>query len=103
MKNVKHYGYENLIELLRSDKEILFFAYENKNVISAVLERKENRESLILGFVLCDKKYRGCGITKKLMSELYIRAKKMGLKYMTPGADEKAIGFYEKCRYKNDK
>ncbi len=69
MKNVEHYRYEDWRERLKNEKEFLQFVYKNNRVISAVLERKESRESLIDGFVACGDKYRNLGITKRLMSE----------------------------------
>ncbi len=100
LKNVENYRYEDWRERLKNERELLLFAYKNNNVISAVLGRKESRDSLIAGFVACDERYRNMGITKRLMSEFYINAKNMGFKYITLGSDENATGFYEKCGYK---
>lgn len=58
----------------------------------------KNRDSLVIGFVACDKDYRRQGITKNLMGHFEAKAKEMGYKYITLGSKEDA--FYEKCGYK---
>lgn len=92
------YNYEKWLERLKN-KEIMLFAEYEGHPISAVLGRVENKESIVIGFVACDEKYRMKGITKKLMKQFEERAEKSGFKYITLGAQEDACGFYEKCDY----
>ena len=100
LKDVDNYRYEDWKKRLEKDNELLIFACESEKVVAAVLGRRESDESLVLGFVACDEKYRGRGITKELMARFEDNAEKMGFKYITLGADDKATGFYEKCGYK---
>lgn len=92
------YNYNKWLERLKN-KEILIFAQNEGKPISAVLGRSENSESIIIGFVACEKNYRMKGITKKLMKRFEERALLFGYKYITLGAQENSCGFYEKCGY----
>ena len=100
LKDVENYRYEDWIKRLKNGKELLLFACEEGKDVSAVLGRREGDESLILGFVVCDEEYRRKGITKGLINQIEDKAKKIGFKYITLGADNKATEFYEKCGYK---
>ena len=92
------YSYDKWIERLKNNEIMVFAEYEGYP-ISAVLGRTENEESIIIGFVACDEKFRMKGITKKLMKLFEEKATKSGYKYITLGAQEDACGFYEKCNY----
>lgn len=85
-------------ERLRNGLQPLVYAVEGEKIVSAVLGRAENSDSLVIGFVACDENYRRRGITKKLMFYFEDLAKKLGFKYITLGSEEDA--FYEKCGYK---
>ena len=92
------YGYEAWRKRLFDGQQPLVYAEKDGRVVSAVLGRAENKESLVIGFVACDPDYRGKGITKDLMQFFEESAKKMGFKYITLGSE--ADAFYEKCGYK---
>ncbi len=96
--DTKLYGYEAWAERLKNGLQPLTYAEKDGKVISAVLGRAENKDSLVIGFVACDEAYRGQGITRKLMEYFESRAREMGYQTITLGS--KADLFYEKCGYK---
>lgn len=96
--NAELYGYEAWLNRFKEGLQPLVYACDGKKIVSAVLGRAENKDSLILGFVACDKDYRRQGITKKLLNYFEVKAREMGYKYITLGS--KADAFYEKCGYK---
>ena len=79
------------------DSKLLVYAHEDGNVVSAVLGRRENAESLVCGFVACEIGHRRQGITKKLMDIFEAEAVQAGFRYITLGSEED--GFYEKCGF----
>ncbi len=96
--NAELYGYKAWSRRLRDGNQPLLYACNNEKVVSAVLGRAENKDSLVIGFVACDENYRRQGITKKLMKLFEEKARELGYKYITLGSKEDA--FYEKCGYK---
>lgn len=96
--NAELYGYEAWSKRLKDGKQPLLYACNKEKVVSAVLGRAENKDSLVIGFVACDENYRRQGITKKLMELFEEKAREFGYKYLTLGSKEDA--FYEKCGYK---
>ena len=92
------YGYDAWRKRLEDGLQPLVYAKDSDQIVSAVLGRCENAESLIIGFVACDKAYRRQGITKRLMFYFEELARKMGYKYITLGSE--ADMFYESCGYK---
>ena len=91
------YGREVWYKRLEDGLQPLFVAKIGENVVSAVLGRAENADSMVIGFVACDENYRRRGITKALMERFEQRAREMGYRYITLGS--KADLFYEKCGY----
>lgn len=91
------YGYEAWKNRLFDGLQPLVYAIKDDKIVSAVLGRAENEESLVIGFVACHKDYRRQGITKKLMNYFEDIARKKGFKYITLGSKEDV--FYEKCGY----
>ncbi len=96
--NAELYGYEAWLNRLKDGLQPLIYACDGDKIISAVLGRAENKDSLVIGFVACDEKHRRQGITKKLMELFEEKARELGYKYITLGSKEDA--FYEKCGYK---
>lgn len=96
--NAELYGYEAWLGRLRDGLQPLMYAYDGDRIVSAILGRSENKDSLVIGFVACDENYRRQGITKKLMERFEEKAKELRYKYITLGSKEDA--FYEKCGYK---
>ena len=92
------YGYKAWQKRLNDGSSPLVCAKADGKIVSAVLGRAENADSLVVGYVACDKAYRRQGITKKLMAYFENEARKQGFKYITLGSD--ADGFYEKCGFK---
>lgn len=92
------YGYSAWKERLQDGLQPLVYAVEDDKIVSAVLGRAENSDSLVVGFVACDENYRRRGITKNLMFYFEDLAKKLNFKYITLGSEED--DFYEHCGYK---
>ncbi len=91
------YGYAAWKERLNNGLQPLVYAEKDHKIISAVLGRAENKDSMVIGFVACEEAYRRQGITGKLMEYFENRAREKGYKYITLGS--KADIFYEKCGY----
>lgn len=92
------YGYDAWYKRLQDGNEPLVYAVKDEKIVSAVLGRAENSESLVIGFVVCDEHYRRQGITKKLLGYFEDLARKQKYKYITLGSKEDT--FYENCGYK---
>lgn len=97
LRRVEQYTYEAWAARLRTDSRLLLYARDGEAPVSAVLARRESAESLVCGFVACEERYRGRGITKRLMAALEEEARKQGFLYITLGS--RADGFYESCGY----
>ena len=91
------YGEDAWRQRLMDGRQPMVFAEEDGRIISAVLGRAENADSLVIGFVACDVAWRRQGITRKLMGCFEELARGMGFKAITLGSMEDA--FYEKCGY----
>ena len=61
------YGYNAWYERWQNGLQPLVYAQKEGQVVSAVLGRAENEESLVIGFVACDEAYQRQGITKRLL------------------------------------
>ena len=82
-----------------NENYLMVFAETSGDIVSAVMGRAENQDSIVLGFAACKLDYRKSGITSSLLSTLEDNARKYGYKYITLGSAEEALGFYEKCGY----
>lgn len=91
------YSYEAWKRRLAEGAGPLVYAQKDGKVVSAVLGRAENADSLVIGFVACHVDYRKQGITRGLLDYFERMAKEKGFKYITLGSQEDA--FYEKCGY----
>lgn len=96
--NSELYGYEAWYQRFQDGLQPLVFAKKDGKIVSAVLGRAENKDSLVIGFVACHVDYRRQGITKQLMVYFEDLARERGFKYITLGSEED--GFYEACGYK---
>ena len=96
---MKNYTYKDWEDRISKWSKILVYAEVDDRVISAVLGRPENNDSLVMGFVACDENYRNQGVTRCLINEFENNAKIVGYKYITLGASPNANGFYKKCGY----
>ena len=67
LRGISPYRYEDWKERIERDSKLLVYAHEDGKVISAVLGRRENEESLVCGFVACEIGHRRQGITRRLM------------------------------------
>ena len=83
-----------------NENYLMIFAEKDGNIVSAVMGRTENRDSIVLGFAACRADCRNNGITSSLLSRLENNARKYGYKYITLGSADESVGFYEKCGYK---
>lgn len=97
LRDISPYRYEDWKERIERDSKLLVYAHEDGNVISAVLGRRENEESLVCGFVACEIGHRRQGITRRLMDIFETEAVRAGFRYITLGSEED--GFYEKCGF----
>lgn len=91
------YGVKAWHARLSDNLQPLVCAEQEGRIVSAVLGRAENADSLVIGFVACDEAYRGRGITSGLMSRFEALAREKGFKAITLGSQ--ADVFYEKCGY----
>lgn len=94
------YRREDWRERLAQTPELLLYAVSGGIPVAAVLGRRENRESLIAGFVACEEGFRRQGITQALMEKLEENGRALGCRYCTLGAAPQAEGFYERCGYR---
>lgn len=97
-ENTELYGYDAWYKRFVEGSQPLVYARKDEKIVSAVLGRAENKDSLVVGFVACHENYRRQGITKKLLRYFEDLARKQGFKYITLGSEEDA--FYENCGYK---
>jgi GNAT superfamily N-acetyltransferase len=95
--NMELYGYDAWHKRFEEGLQPLVYAMKDEKIVSAILGRAENQDSLVIGFVACHENYRKQGITKALLSYFEDLARKKGFKYITLGSEEDA--FYEKCGY----
>lgn len=98
-REMKNYTYKDWEDRISKWSKVLVYAEVDGRVISAVLGRPENNDSLVMGFTACDEKYRNQGVTRSIIHEFENNAKILGFKYITLGASPNANGFYEKCGY----
>lgn len=96
--NSELYGYEAWHRRFVEGSQPLVYAMKDKEIVSAILGRAENKDSLVIGFAACRESYRRQGITKGLLGYFEDLARKKGFKYITLGSEEDA--FYEKCGYR---
>ncbi len=92
------YCYSAWEHRLKDGLQPLVYAVKDGRILSCVLGRAENKDSVVIGFVACEEDFRGRGITKALMGYFEKRAREMGYKYITLGS--KADSFYDSCGYK---
>lgn len=98
LRQMAPYRYEDWLRRLKGEeRRLLVYAHQGGKVLSAVLARRESKESLIIGFAACVEEYRGRGITKQLMEILEVEARAQGFQYITLGSQ--ADRFYESCGY----
>lgn len=97
-ENSELYGFDAWHKRLLDGLQPLVYAVKDEKIVSVVLGRTENADSLVIGYVACHENYRRQGITKKLLFFFEDIAKEKGFKYITLGSKEDA--FYEKCGYK---
>ena len=82
-----------------NENYLMVFAEADGDIVSAVMGRAENQDSIVLGFAACRADCRNNGITSSLLSKLENNARKYGYKYITLGSADESFGFYEKCGY----
>lgn len=92
------YSYDAWYRRFLGGQEPLVYAAVDGRIVSAVLGREENKDSLVIGFVVCHQDYRRKGITRELMQYFEGLSRKKGYKYLTLGSREDL--FYEACGYR---
>lgn len=95
--NTRLYDYGAWHKRLIEGTQPLVYAVKDGEIVSAVLGRAENKDSLVIGFVACHEDYRRQGITRELLGYFEDLARKRGFRYITLGSKEDS--FYEKCGY----
>ncbi|MCM1025551.1 MAG: GNAT family N-acetyltransferase [Roseburia sp.] len=93
------YCYEAWKNRMREFSKLMLYAQDGNQILSLVLGRAENEDSLVCGCVACHPDFRKRGITRSLMTQFENNAREMRFKYITLGAADNAVGFYEKCGY----
>ena len=83
-----------------NENYLMIFAEKDGDIVSTVMGRAENRDSIVLGFAACRADCRNNGITSSLLSRLENNARQYDYKYITLGSADESVGFYEKCGYK---
>lgn len=96
--NEELYGYDAWRKRFVEGAQPLVYAMKDEEIVSAILGRAENKDSLVIGFTACRENYRRQGITKRLLGYFEDLARKKGFKYITLGSEEDV--FYEKCGYR---
>lgn len=96
--NTELYCYDAWYKRFIEGLSPLVYAMKDNKIVSAILGRAENKESLVIGFTACHENYRKQGITKELLGYFEDLAREKGFKYITLGSEEDT--FYEKCGYK---
>ncbi len=87
-----------LIRMTKSADFMLYAQHENE-IVGVVFGVVENNNSVTIGPVAADKRYRRCGIAASLLKELEKRVLARGHHFLVLGALEPAEGFYLKCGY----
>ena len=82
-----------------NENYLMVFTETDGDIVSAVMGRAENPDSIVLGFAACRADCRNNGITSSLLSMLEHNARKYSYKYITLGSADESFGFYEKCGY----
>lgn len=95
--NTELYGYDAWHKRFVEGLHPLTYAMKDEKIVSVILGRAGDKDSLIIGFAACHEDYRGQGITKGLLDYFKNLARKKGFKYITLGSKEDV--FYEKCGY----
>lgn len=78
---------------------LMLYAEYGGAPVAAVLGRTESYDCVVIGFAACVEKYRGCGITRSLMSSFERSAALHDYSKITLTSFNGAWGFYEKCGY----
>lgn len=65
--NEELYGYDAWHKRFIEGSQPLVYAMKDEEIVSAILGRAENKESLVIGFTACRENYRRQGITKRLL------------------------------------
>ena len=73
-------GYDASRERWKNGLQPLVYAAKDVHVVSAILGRADNKDSLIIGFVACHEQYRRQGITQRLMEYFETLAKEKGFR-----------------------
>ena len=87
------------INVFQKDPRYIVIAKENNKIIGAVLSSDENEDTLLIGELAVDEKYRKAGIGTKLIQQLEQNAVKLNKKEISLGAQEPAESFYLKLGY----
>jgi GNAT superfamily N-acetyltransferase len=79
--------------------EFMLYARHDDEVVGTVFGIVEDNNSITVGMVAADARYRHSGIASSLLKELEKRAAVKGHHFLVLGALEEAEGFYLKCGY----
>lgn len=87
------------INIFQKDPRYVVIAKDGNEVIGAVLSSDENEDTLLIGELAVNEKYRKLGIGTKLIQQLEQNAIEIGKKEITLGAQGPAENFYLKMGY----
>ena len=93
------YSREKWLSRMEKYSDLMLFAEADGEVIGLVFGRIENGESITVGPVAVDERYRKYGIAREMMLLLEKHALRHGIHQLVLGSEESAEGFYEKLGY----
>lgn len=93
------YSRTSWLERMKDAGDLMLYAEAGGEVIGIVFGRIEQNQSITVGPVAVDERYRKCGIAREMMLLLEERARSHGIYQLGLGAVESAEGFYQKLGY----
>lgn len=79
--------------------DFMLYAQHDDEIVGVVFGHVESNNSITVGMVAADERYRHHGIASSLLKELEKRVLAKGHHFIVVGAAETAEGFYLKCGY----
>lgn len=92
--------YKNMLEQYENDKTLLIYLESDNEFIGATSVKEIRDIEATLQALAVDKKYRGKGYAKLLMTEIENRLKNLGVDSIVFGVRFRACGIYLKAGYK---
>lgn len=87
------------LNVFKKDPKYIVIAKDGDKIIGAILSSDENEDTLLIGELAVDKKYRKAGVGTSLVKQLEQNAIKLNKKTISLGAQEPSENFYLKMGY----